>query len=261
MKLFVPQPTLISVHKRLYLHGITIRLLSCYPSRFSKVLGKRENTVAGKLFPCIVSQYMAKWRNTLRETFTSSVNCVYRIYSNRRPLSNKRFSPINSPSTHKNLINAPLQWTSPFQETHPSKPNGPVCEIVKSLKTCALNLSVDGSEDHFIHCFKEEQLCETGARQLQSQLSVLQEHVRLDPFKVVADSDFEDGDDELFFESDMRWHRNWVKISMLNCGKNFLFLIADSDVESVVNLFMHTIVVQQQITTIELMKEQSKKQK
>ena len=62
-----------------------------------------------------------------------------------------------------------------------------------------LNLSVDGSEDYFIHCFKEEQPCETGARQLQSQLSVLQECVRSDPFKVIADSDFEDADDELFF--------------------------------------------------------------
>ena len=62
-----------------------------------------------------------------------------------------------------------------------------------------LNLSVDGSEDHFFHCFKEGQPCETGARQLQSQLSVLQECVRPDPFKVIADSDFEDADDELFF--------------------------------------------------------------
>ena len=33
----------------------------------------------------------------------------------------------------------------------------------------------------------------------------------------------------------MRWHRNCVKISLLNCVKNFLFLIAHSDVKGVVN--------------------------
>ena len=73
---------------------------------------------------------------------------------------------------------------------------------MKYFKTCTLNLPVDGSKDHFIHCFKEEEQCETGARQLQSQLSVLQECVIPQPFKVIADSDFEDADDELFFESD-----------------------------------------------------------
>ena len=31
------------------------------------------------------------------------LNIAYRIYSNRRPLSNKRLSPINAPSTHKNI--------------------------------------------------------------------------------------------------------------------------------------------------------------
>ena len=69
---------------------------------------------------------------------------------------------------------------------------------MKSFKTCALNLPVDGSEDHFIHCFKEGQPCEAGARHLQSQLSVLQECDRPDPFKDIADSDVEDAVDELF---------------------------------------------------------------
>ena len=73
---------------------------------------------------------------------------------------------------------------------------------MKSFKTCTLNLPVDGPEDHFIHCFKEQQSCETGARQLQSQLSVLQEYVSPSPFKDIADSDFEDADDELLFKSD-----------------------------------------------------------
>ena len=69
---------------------------------------------------------------------------------------------------------------------------------MKSFKTCPLNLPVDGSEDHLIHCFKEEQPCEAGARHLQSQFSVLQECVGPDPFKDIADSDVEDADDELF---------------------------------------------------------------
>ena len=102
----------------------------------------------------------------------------------------------------------------------PSKPNGSVCEIVKSFKTCALNLPVDGSQDHFIHCFKEEQPCETGARQLRFRFSVLQECVRPYPFKFIADSGFEDADD---------------KISLLNYVENFFVLIASSNVEGTVN--------------------------
>ena len=35
-----------------------------------------------------------------------------------------------------------------------------------------------------------------------AQFSVLQEYVRPDPFKVIADSDFEDADDDHFFEFD-----------------------------------------------------------
>ena len=35
--------------------------------------------------------------------------------------------------------------------------------IMKSFKTCAHNLPVDGSQDSFIHCFKKDQPCEAGA--------------------------------------------------------------------------------------------------
>ena len=31
--------------------------------------------------------------------------------------------------------------------------------IIKSFKSCGLNLKTDGSEDHLIHCFKEGQFC------------------------------------------------------------------------------------------------------
>ena len=112
-----------------------------------------------------------------RASGATAILRTYRIYSNPRP--------------------------PPSKKRVPSEPNGPLCESVKSFKTCVLNLPVDGSEDHFIYCFKEEQPCETGARQLQYQLSVLQECVRPDPFKDIADSDVEDADDELFIlESD-----------------------------------------------------------
>ena len=53
--------------------------------------------------------------------------------------------------------------------------------IMKSVKICAHNLPVDGSQDSSIHCFKKDQPCEAGATQLQSQLSVLVECER--PFQ------------------------------------------------------------------------------
>ena len=120
----------------------------------------------------------------------------------------------------------------PFQETRPSKPNGPICKIVKSFKTCGLNLPVDGPEDHFIHCFKEDQPCEAEARQLQSQLSVLQECVSP---KGIADSDVEDADDELFIlESDDNHIEILWKFRCWITWKIF-FLIARSDLEGAVD--------------------------
>ena len=68
--------------------------------------------------------------------------------------------------------------------------------ISKFFKTCALNLPVDGSQDSCIHCFKRDQPCAAGATQLQSQLSVLTECERPDPFKDISESDIEDAVDE-----------------------------------------------------------------
>ena len=35
--------------------------------------------------------------------------------------------------------------------------------VIKSFPVCGLNLPPDGSKDHSIHCFKEEQSCSAGA--------------------------------------------------------------------------------------------------
>ena len=45
-------------------------------------------------------------------------------------------------------------------------------------------------------CFKRDQPCAAGAAQLQSQLSVLTECERPDPFKDISESDIEDAVDE-----------------------------------------------------------------
>ena len=47
--------------------------------------------------------------------------------------------------------------------------------IVKSFKSCALNVNVDGSEDTSIHCFKNVQPCESGYDKLKRQLQSLQD--------------------------------------------------------------------------------------
>ena len=44
--------------------------------------------------------------------------------------------------------------------------------IRKSVKVCALDLAVDGSEDNLIHCFKEGSPCAAGAELLRQQLMV-----------------------------------------------------------------------------------------
>lgn len=67
--------------------------------------------------------------------------------------------------------------------------------IVKSFKACALNLNVDGSEDSAIHCFKERQPCQAGAQQLKSQLSVLEEPNRPNPFLDITDSDIDEANE------------------------------------------------------------------
>ena len=62
--------------------------------------------------------------------------------------------------------------------------------IKKSFKVCGLNLALDGSEDHLIHCSKEGQTCENGAQMQKEQLLVRHElSLNVNPF---TDSDVED---------------------------------------------------------------------
>ena len=56
------------------------------------------------------------------------------------------------------------------------------------LKSCALNLAVDGSKDSMIHSLKNGQPSE-GSAQLQAHLSVLDEHSIPNLFQVITGSD------------------------------------------------------------------------
>ena len=69
--------------------------------------------------------------------------------------------------------------------------------IVELFKSCALNLANDGSEDERIHCFKPKEPCHAGRQQLKSQLSVMDERNRDNPFENITDSDVEDAVDDL----------------------------------------------------------------
>ena len=68
--------------------------------------------------------------------------------------------------------------------------------ITKSLKSCTLNLAVDGSQDSAIHCFKKGQPCEARAEQLKAQLSMLDEPTLPDPFQAITNSDIEEARNE-----------------------------------------------------------------
>lgn len=68
--------------------------------------------------------------------------------------------------------------------------------IAKSFKSCALNLAVDGFEDSEIHCFKKGQPSEAGAKQLEAQLSMLNQPNLPNPFQVITNSDIEEVNDE-----------------------------------------------------------------
>ena len=65
--------------------------------------------------------------------------------------------------------------------------------IMKSFKCCALNLSLDGSEDTLTHCFKENSACSSGAKKLKEALKSLHdEYSKENPFTEATDSDAED---------------------------------------------------------------------
>ena len=69
--------------------------------------------------------------------------------------------------------------------------------IINSFKSCALNLKSDGSEDHLIHCFKDNQPCATGSNMLKEQQNLLMkaEHLNSNPFQI-TDSDTEEANAE-----------------------------------------------------------------
>lgn len=65
--------------------------------------------------------------------------------------------------------------------------------IINSFKTCGLNLSVDGSEDEKIHCFKKEGACPEGSAKLKESLNIIsEEESQVNPFTDITDSDVED---------------------------------------------------------------------
>ena len=56
----------------------------------------------------------------------------------------------------------------------------------------------NGSEDGLIHCFKEGEPCQNGREQLISQLNVLDEPDRPNPFDLITDSDVDEADNAVF---------------------------------------------------------------
>ena len=65
--------------------------------------------------------------------------------------------------------------------------------IMKSCKWCALNLSLDGSKDALIHCFKKNSACSSGAKKLKEALQSLHdEYSEENPFAEATDSVDED---------------------------------------------------------------------
>ena len=81
--------------------------------------------------------------------------------------------------------------------------------IVNSFKCCGINLKNDGSEDNLIHCFKQKQPCESGAEILKSQLSVLEEPLRSNPFEEITDSDVQKAQHSFFqIDEDMEEELN-----------------------------------------------------
>ena len=95
---------------------------------------------------------------------------------------------INEETASGNLRAPPrravLQWILDAWAELPSD------VIKRSFTSYALKLSVDGSNDNTIHCFKEGQPCSTGRAMLQTQLDILREP-DANPFPC-TDSDVEE---------------------------------------------------------------------
>ena len=65
--------------------------------------------------------------------------------------------------------------------------------LIKSFKSCGLNLKTDGSEEHLIHYFKEGQPCADGLDMLKEQQNLLSnpEYLNNNPFEI-TESDTEE---------------------------------------------------------------------
>ena len=61
-----------------------------------------------------------------------------------------------------------------------------------------MNLNTNGSEDDLIHCFKEGEPCQNGREQLISQLDMLEEPYRPNPFDLITVSDVDEADNAVF---------------------------------------------------------------
>ena len=58
--------------------------------------------------------------------------------------------------------------------------------IIKSFKSCGLNLKTDGSEDRLVQCLKEGQPCANGLYMLKEKQSLLSnaEYLNSNPFEI-----------------------------------------------------------------------------
>ena len=64
--------------------------------------------------------------------------------------------------------------------------------IINSFKSCALTVPVDGSEDGYIHCFKENQPCRAGLERFKVVQQAMSNSRDKDPFDGITESDVED---------------------------------------------------------------------
>ena len=60
------------------------------------------------------------------------------------------------------------------------------------IKSCALNIAINGSEDELIQCFKENQPCSAGLQRLKVKANTNDDE-REDPFVSLSDSGAEPG--------------------------------------------------------------------
>ena len=86
--------------------------------------------------------------------------------------------------------------------------------IKKSFKVCELNLAVDRSDDHLIHCFTEGQTCDNGAQMLKEQLLVRHElSLYVTPF---TDSEVEDAIEDFMLVDESDDKDNFIDIDLFS---------------------------------------------